>query len=220
MPFITFFNLYVIQYQTRCLWMLKVIYSNRSSGNYFKLSCYNLKAYTEENHVNVCNDSQSSWDRRIPPTTKQTLTCRKRRGGRKTEVSLQGLRLYTVCEVSLQGLRLYSLRQDVIKVWNWRNDIDTKKIAALGVNPLAVPLLTINTTWTNPVSPPPPELLHLFSLITFYLLVSSWLSWLVPLSLHTTQTSTPPAGFEPAISACERPQTLTLDRSHKGIGII
>jgi hypothetical protein len=36
---------------------------------------------------------------------------------------------------------------------------------------------------------------------------------------HTTQTSMPPAGFESAIPASDRPQTLALDRSVTGIGI-
>ena len=35
---------------------------------------------------------------------------------------------------------------------------------------------------------------------------------------HTTQTSTPPAGFEPAIPVSDRPQILALDRSATGIG--
>ena len=34
---------------------------------------------------------------------------------------------------------------------------------------------------------------------------------------HNTQTSMPPVGFEPAISAGERPQTHTLDRAATGI---
>ena len=36
---------------------------------------------------------------------------------------------------------------------------------------------------------------------------------------HTTQTSMPPAGFEHAIPAGDRPQTLALDRSATRIGI-
>ena len=35
---------------------------------------------------------------------------------------------------------------------------------------------------------------------------------------HLRQTSTPPVGFEPLISAGERPQTYTLDRAATGIG--
>jgi len=34
---------------------------------------------------------------------------------------------------------------------------------------------------------------------------------------HKRQTSMPPAGFEPTISAGERPQTYALDRGHKWI---
>ena len=35
---------------------------------------------------------------------------------------------------------------------------------------------------------------------------------------HTTQTSMPPAGFEPATSASDQLLTLALDRSATGIG--
>ena len=37
---------------------------------------------------------------------------------------------------------------------------------------------------------------------------------------HSKQTSIPPAGFEPGTPAGERPQTLALDRSATGIGLI
>jgi hypothetical protein len=37
---------------------------------------------------------------------------------------------------------------------------------------------------------------------------------------HNRQTSTPPAGFEPMISAGERPQTYALDRVATGTGMI
>jgi hypothetical protein len=37
---------------------------------------------------------------------------------------------------------------------------------------------------------------------------------------HTTQTSMPPEGFEPAIPTSDRPQTLALDRSATGFGRI
>ena len=37
-------------------------------------------------------------------------------------------------------------------------------------------------------------------------------------NIHDRQTPMPPAGFEPAVSASERPQTLALDRSATGIG--
>ena len=36
---------------------------------------------------------------------------------------------------------------------------------------------------------------------------------------HNWQASMPPAGFEPAITAADRPQTLVLDRSATGIGL-
>ena len=35
---------------------------------------------------------------------------------------------------------------------------------------------------------------------------------------HNRQTSMPPVGFEPTISACERPQTYALDRVATGTG--
>ena len=35
---------------------------------------------------------------------------------------------------------------------------------------------------------------------------------------HNRQTSMPPAGFEPTISAGERPQTYALDRAATGTG--
>jgi hypothetical protein len=35
---------------------------------------------------------------------------------------------------------------------------------------------------------------------------------------HNRQTSTPRAGFEPAITATKRPQTYALDRAATGIG--
>ena len=37
---------------------------------------------------------------------------------------------------------------------------------------------------------------------------------------HNRQTSMPPVGFEPTISAGERPQTYTLDRGATGTGIL
>ena len=37
---------------------------------------------------------------------------------------------------------------------------------------------------------------------------------------HNRQTSMPPVGFEPAISASERPQTYALDRAATGTGAI
>ena len=38
------------------------------------------------------------------------------------------------------------------------------------------------------------------------------------LTTHNTQTSMPPVGFEPTISAGERPQTYALDRAATGTG--
>ena len=40
----------------------------------------------------------------------------------------------------------------------------------------------------------------------------------LPYNTHNRQTSMPPAGFEPTISAGERPQTYALDRAATGTG--
>ena len=37
-------------------------------------------------------------------------------------------------------------------------------------------------------------------------------------NIHNRQTSMPPAGFEPTISAGDRPQTYALDRTANGTG--
>ena len=37
-------------------------------------------------------------------------------------------------------------------------------------------------------------------------------------NIHNRQTSTPPVGFEPTISADQRPQTYALDRAATGTG--
>ena len=37
---------------------------------------------------------------------------------------------------------------------------------------------------------------------------------------HNRQTSIPPVGFEPKISACERPQAYALDRAATGTGTL
>ena len=62
----------------------------------------------------------------------------------------------------------------------------------------------------------------LYSVYTSSVLVSlSWLSRILSFCLylqHTTQTSMPPAGYESAIPASDRPQTLALDRTATGIG--
>ena len=43
-------------------------------------------------------------------------------------------------------------------------------------------------------------------------------SYLTTHNTHNRQTSTPPAGFEPTISAGERPQTYALERAATGTG--
>ena len=44
--------------------------------------------------------------------------------------------------------------------------------------------------------------------------------YLTTQNTHKRQTSMPPAGFEPAIPASERPQTHAVDRAATGIGLI
>ena len=56
----------------------------------------------------------------------------------------------------------------------------------------------------------------LFSVCTLSVLLCPGFSC----TTHPTQTSMPPAGFEPAIPAGERPQTYALDRTATGIGRI
>ena len=60
-----------------------------------------------------------------------------------------------------------------------------------------------------------------YSVCTSSVFVSlSWLSCIFPLCpylQHTTQTSMPPAGFEPATPAGERPQNYAIDRATTGI---
>ena len=43
--------------------------------------------------------------------------------------------------------------------------------------------------------------------------------YLTTRNTHNRQTSMPPAGFEPTISASERPQTYALDRAATGPGL-
>ena len=43
--------------------------------------------------------------------------------------------------------------------------------------------------------------------------------YLTTLNTHNRQTSLPPAGFEPTVSASERPQTYALDRAATGTDI-
>ena len=63
----------------------------------------------------------------------------------------------------------------------------------------------------------------IFSVLSLYFIPASLCSFsgfclFSPYSkTHTTQTSMLPAGFEPAIPAGERPQTLALDRSPTGL---
>jgi hypothetical protein len=62
----------------------------------------------------------------------------------------------------------------------------------------------------------PPPVVFFFSVIDISLF---WLSWLCLLSFTAqhTQNTNIQAGFKPAISASDRPQTLVLDRSVTGI---
>jgi hypothetical protein len=82
---------------------------------------------------------------------------------------------------------------------------------------------TANTTLTTDTHPcPRSDFLSLsLSLCTLSLLLCYNGPGFCLLSLlykNTTQTSMPSAGFEPTISAGERPQTLALDRWATGIG--
>jgi hypothetical protein len=57
----------------------------------------------------------------------------------------------------------------------------------------------------------------LFSVVYYFVLNALHLAFCFYCTSHTTQTSMPPLGFEPAILASDRPQTLALDRSATGI---
>ena len=59
----------------------------------------------------------------------------------------------------------------------------------------------------------PPAGCFLFSLCTLSLLLCPDCPGFAFCPYCTTQTSMPPAGFEPAIPASDRPQTFALDRS-------
>ena len=71
----------------------------------------------------------------------------------------------------------------------------------------------------------PPAFVFLYSLVLclyfirtcFFVLIVLHFAFCLSLQ-HTIQTSLPPAGFEPAIPASDRPQTLALDSSASGIG--
>ena len=43
--------------------------------------------------------------------------------------------------------------------------------------------------------------------------------YLTTYNTRNRQTSMPPVGFEPTVSACERPQTYALDRAATGTGV-
>ena len=48
--------------------------------------------------------------------------------------------------------------------------------------------------------------------------MSLYVRYYRPYTTNTTQTTMPPAGFEPTILVSERPQTHALDRTATGIG--
>ena len=79
----------------------------------------------------------------------------------------------------------------------------------------------VSLSWLSCILPFCLYVKHKHPLCTSSVLLSlSSLSWLLPLSLqYATQTSMPPAGFEPAISASDWPQIVPLDRSATGIDI-
>jgi uncharacterized iron-regulated membrane protein len=61
--------------------------------------------------------------------------------------------------------------------------------------------------------------IFLLLFLYFFVLIVLALPFVLYCTTHTTQTSMPPAGFEPTISASDRPQTLALDHVTTGIGI-
>ena len=61
-------------------------------------------------------------------------------------------------------------------------------------------------------------LIHFVSLAPSLLLHVTYVPCYCPYTTNATQTSMPPAGFEPTIPASERPQTHALDRGATGIG--
>ena len=86
---------------------------------------------------------------------------------------------------------------------------------------LSATLSTTNPTWTDselffPV--PFVPLIHFVPLAPSLLLHVTYVPYYCPYTKNTTQTSMPPAGFEPTIPASERPQIDALDRAATGIG--
>ena len=100
------------------------------------------------------------------------------------------------------------------------NEIDRGKPTTRRKTCPSATLSTTNPTWTGPgfffLRFP---LIHLVLLNPSFLLHVTYVPYYCPYTTNTTQTSMPPAGFEPTIPASERPQTHTLDRAATGIGL-
>ena len=60
-------------------------------------------------------------------------------------------------------------------------------------------------------------LIHFVPLNPSLLLHVTYIPYYCPYTSNTTQTSMPPAGFEPTVPASERPQTYALDRAASGL---
>jgi hypothetical protein len=103
--------------------------------------------------------------------------------------------------------------------WNWQGK--TEVLGGGGKNCPSVTLSTTNCTWTDPgffSCPVFPFLIHFVLLNPSVLLHVTYVPYYCPYTTNTTQTSMPPAGFEPTIPESERPQTHPLDRAVTGIG--
>ena len=61
-------------------------------------------------------------------------------------------------------------------------------------------------------------LFSLFTLSYLFVLIVQAFPFCLNFTIHVSSTSMPSAGFEPATPACDRPQTLALDRSATEIG--
>ena len=90
--------------------------------------------------------------------------------------------------------------------------------------PCFFPCSLLHNTQTQNSKPPGGIFVFVFSyslnfiIICFFVLIVQVFAFCPYCTSHTTQTSMSPAGFDPAIVASERLQTLALDRSATGIG--
>jgi hypothetical protein len=105
------------------------------------------------------------------------------------------------------------------------NETDRENRSTREKTCLSATLFTTNNTWTDSgifwagfFSCPVFSLIHFVPLSPSLLLHVTYVPYYCPYTTNTTQTSMPPAGFEPKIPASERPQTHALDRAATGIG--